>query len=167
LEHIRDRSFHRRYTPGMTRGWQMLLFALQLFQLSFLLVHDWMPLGQLNDVAAIRRNTTPKQKLAGLLVPGIPVLIALILSLKYYGSAYPIWLMWWLRATYGFLFVGELEAWWIPYFFGATAQRVELYQALFGRTRAFLPPRHGIVINTLHVALHASTLLTLVILLTK
>ncbi len=149
----------------MTRGWQVVLIVLQSFQLAFLLLHDWLPLGPLNHISAIRRTLTPLQRFVGLLVPGIPVTIALILSLRYFGISYPSWIKWWLRITYGFLFLGELEAWWIPYLFGTTAKRVALYQALFGGTHAFLPPRHGIVVNTLHVALHASTLATIVILL--
>jgi hypothetical protein len=151
----------------MTRGWQVLLVALQVFQLAFLLLHDWVPLGRLNDISAVRRTNTPLQRLAGLLVPGIPVLIALSLSLKYFGSAYSGWVKWCLRSTYGFLFLGELEAWWIPYVFGTTAKRVAMHQSLLSRTHSSLPPRHGIVVNTLHVVLHASTMATVIVLLTK
>jgi hypothetical protein len=151
----------------MARGWQESLVALQIFQVAFLFLHDWVPLGRLNDISAIRRTLTPFQKVLGLIMPGIPVLIALILSLKYFGTAQPGWVIWWLRATYSFLFLGELEAWWIPYFFGASAKRIELYETLYGKTLFFLPPRHGIVINTLHVVLHASTLVTLIILFAK
>lgn len=166
-DQILVRSFRLRYTTRMTSGRQVFLVALQVFQLAFLLLHDWLPLGRLNDISAVRRKITSLQRLAGLLVPGIPVFIALSLSLKYFGIAYPGWVRWWLRVTYGFLFLGELEAWWIPYLLGTTAERVALYQALFGRTHSFLPPRHGIVVNTLHVMLHASTLMTVIILLTK
>ncbi len=151
----------------MTRGWQVFLIALQVFQLAFLSLHDWLPLGRLNDISAIRRTITPLQRLAGSLVPVIPVLIALTLSLKYFGSAYPGWIKWWLRITFGLLFLGEVEAWWLPYLFGTTAKRVALYQALFARTHSFLRPRHGIVVNTLHVVLHASTLAAVIVLLTK
>jgi hypothetical protein len=31
---------------------EMVLLALQVFQVLFLWVHDWIPLGRLNDVAA-------------------------------------------------------------------------------------------------------------------
>jgi hypothetical protein len=148
----------------MKRCREVLFVALQGFQLAFLLLHDWVPLGRLNDVSAVRRTTTPLQRVVGLLVPGIPVLIAFILSLKFFGSAYPGWMTWWLRATYGFLLLGELEAWWIPYAFGTSAERVARYQAMFGQTHSFLPPRHGIVVNTLHIVLHASTVATVIIL---
>jgi hypothetical protein len=33
---------------------EMVLLALQAFQVLFLWVHDWIPLGRLNDVAAIQ-----------------------------------------------------------------------------------------------------------------
>jgi len=32
-----------------------------------------------------------------------------------------------------FLFLEELEAWWIPYIFGTTAERIAFYQALYSR----------------------------------
>src|SRR5215470_2277369 len=120
----------------MSRGREVLLVALQGFQLAFLMLHDWVPLGRLNDISAIRRTLRPLQRLAGLLVPGIPVLIAFALSVKYFANPQPAWAAWWLRGTYAVLFVGELEAWWIPYAFGTTEKRVALYKTLFGRTHA-------------------------------
>jgi hypothetical protein len=65
--------------------------------------------------------------------------------------------------AYGFLFVGEIESWWATYFFGYRAARAGIYRELYGKTHAFLPARHGIVPNTLHVILHSATLLTLVL----
>ncbi len=64
---------------------------------------------------------------------------------------------------YGALFLGELAAWWIPYLRGADPARVQRYQAMFGRTHAFLPKRNGIVPNTAHVILHVWTLIALVL----
>jgi len=52
----------------------------------------------------------------------------------------------------------------IPYFFRPDVKRAARYRAMFGHTHAFLPERNGIVPNTLHVALHAATLATLLIL---
>jgi hypothetical protein len=34
------------------------LIALQVFQVAFLWVHDWIPLGRLNDVAAVQSQDT-------------------------------------------------------------------------------------------------------------
>ncbi len=142
---------------------QLILIFLQALQLLFLLVHDWLPLGRLNDVAAFRRTSTPREMLLALLVPSIPVATAFVLSIVYFRSSFPPWLRTWLCVTYGLLFLGELESWWIPYAFGTSSARVERYQSLFSRTHSFLPPRHGIVPNTLHVILHVLTLTTVLL----
>jgi hypothetical protein len=153
----------RRYNSPVLIPIQLALIFLQAFQLLFLLVHDWLPLGRLNDVAAFRRTSTPREMLLALLVPSIPVATAFALSLVYVRSPFPLWLRTWLCITYGLLFLGELESWWIPYAFGASPSRVERYQSLFSRTHSFLPSRHGIVPNTLHVILHAFTLSTVIL----
>ena len=67
-----------------------------------------------------------------------------------------------LWIAYLFLFIGELEAWWIPYLRGAKPERVARYETMFGATHAFLPVRNGIRINTLHVILHVLTVALLI-----
>jgi len=37
---------------------EVVLLALQVFQVLFLWVHDWIPLGRLNDVGAVRSQDT-------------------------------------------------------------------------------------------------------------
>jgi hypothetical protein len=37
---------------------ELVLLALQAFQVLFLWLHDWIPLGRLNDVAAVRGEDT-------------------------------------------------------------------------------------------------------------
>jgi hypothetical protein len=138
--------------------------ALQAFQLALLLVHDWIPLGPLNDVRAVHRENTVRLLAIGTAVSSAPVAIALWLSVRYYGHSYPEWVKVWLWLTYGLLFAGELEAWWIPYLVRRDAKRAARYQAMFGRTQAFLPERNGMVPNTLHVSLHVVTLATLLVL---
>jgi hypothetical protein len=39
--------------PANQRG-EIIRLGLQVFQVLFLWLHDWIPLGQLNDVAAVR-----------------------------------------------------------------------------------------------------------------
>jgi hypothetical protein len=57
-----------------------------------------------------------------------------------------------------------LHAWWIPYTFGAKPELAARYQAMFGGTHSFLPARHGILPNTLHVILHSTTVALLAVL---
>jgi hypothetical protein len=87
--------------------------------------------------------------------------IGLALSLAYLNSGWPGWVYAYLLVAYGFLFIGELEAWWIPYLLWRQPKRAAEYEAMYGNTYAFLPPRNGIRINALHVLLHAATLATL------
>ena len=59
--------------------------------------------------------------------------------------------------------MGEIRAWWAPYFFGTSEKTVERYRVMFGGTHAFLPERNGIRINTLHFVLHVLTLATFIL----
>jgi hypothetical protein len=140
------------------------LLALQLFHVLFLSLHDWVPLGNLNDVRAVHAANPGRRLLATTLISVIPYAFGLVASAIYFGKPYPAWLLWWLWVSYAVLFVGELRAWWIPYLLIPEPARAARYQAMFGHTHAFLPERNGIRPNTLHVILHAATLTTLVLL---
>jgi hypothetical protein len=143
---------------------QGVLLALQCFHVLFLALHDWIPLGKLNDVNAVRATISRRKLFAGTLISLIPFAIGLAASAVYFGRAYPAWLFWWLWISYGLLFFGELKAWWIPYFFRLELERAAGYSSMFGGTHAFLPARNGIRVNTLHVILHIATIITLVVL---
>jgi hypothetical protein len=140
------------------------LLLLQIFHVLFLALHDWVPLGKLNDVKAVRAANPGEKLLAGTIISTTPFAFGLAASFFYAGKRFPSWLYVYLWVSYTFLFVGELEAWWIPYFFGAKPERASRYQAMFGGTRSFLPARHGILPNTLHVILHSATVALLAVL---
>lgn len=140
------------------------LLALQCFHVLFLALHDWIPLGTLNDVKGVRAANPRGKLLAGTLISTTPFAIGLAASAVYFGRAYPAWLLWWLWISYGLLFCGELQAWWIPYLFRPEPERAARYQVMFGATHAFLPERNGIRLNTLHVILHAATVALLIVL---
>lgn len=133
------------------------LLVLQAFHVLFLALHDWVPLGRFSNVKAVREANPRGKLLKASLISTTPFAFALAASLHYWDKRFPGWLMTYLWVSYIFLFVGELQAWWFPYFFGSKPERSERYQAMFGGTYSFLPPRHGIVPNTLHVILHVST----------
>jgi hypothetical protein len=137
--------------------------ALQGFHVAFLFLHDWVPLGRLNNLEGVRRAVTRAQLVAGTLISGTPFALGLAFSLWFRGGPPATWLRTWLWVSYGLLFVGELQAWWVPYLLRPEPQRAARYQQMFDGTLAFLPRRHGIVPNTLHVALHLATLATLLL----
>jgi hypothetical protein len=146
---------------------EIALLTLQAFQVVFLWLHDWIPVGRLNDVVAVRSQNTTTRLVLATLINSVPFTIGLAYSLLYFERPYPRWLLYWLWISYGVIFLGELLAWWIPYFFRAEPQRAARYQVMFGDTHSFLPRRNGIAPNTAHVLLHLATLATLVCLLLR
>ena len=64
----------------------LMLLALQGFQVIFLWIHDWIPLGRLNDVAAVRSQDTLPRLVAVTLVQSLPFTIGLFFSARYFGQ---------------------------------------------------------------------------------
>ena len=141
-----------------------LLLGLQIFQVLFLALHDWIPLGRLNDIAAVRAADSFPKRFAVTLISTAPFAVGLVLSLMQRGQPLHGFLFYWLWASYAFLFIGGLRAWWIPYLVTNEPARAARYETMFGKTCAFLPARHGIRPNALHMLLHLSTLATLIVL---
>ena len=139
------------------------LLALQLFQVLFLGLHDWVPLGSFNDLRAVQA-ADPRAKLIRVtLISTLPYAFGLAASLRC-ASDFPGWLIWWLWITYALLFLGQLRAWWLPYLVTPDPARAARYRTMFGRTHGFLPERNGITPNTLHIVLHIATMATLILL---
>jgi hypothetical protein len=141
-----------------------VLIGLQGYVVLFLLLHDWVPLGRLNNRAAKRRTDSLGEVLWTTLVAGVPAAIALWGSATHLRTAYPGWLLWLIWITYGVLLFGLLRAWWIPYLFFPDAARAERYRQIFAGTHRFLPERNGITPDTLHISFHVATVLVLVLL---
>ena len=147
----------------MATGW-LLLVVLQALQVAFLWTHDWIPLGRLNDIAAVRAADTTARLVRITLLQSLPCTVLLALTLarlcgaRIPGLATALWI------TYSILFAGELRGWWWPYLVRPEPVRAARYRAMFGRTHAFLPVRNGFAPNTAHVMLHTCTALTLLVL---
>ncbi len=141
-----------------------MLIALQSLQVAILWLHDWVQIGTLTDIAAVRAHDTFGRLIRVTLIQSVPFSIGLIASVDFAMTGHPGWVWIWLWVSYGILFAGELRAWWWPYLIQAESERAARYRGMFGRTAAFLPERNGIVPNTLHVVLHAATAATLVVL---
>jgi len=142
---------------------ESILIALQALQVLFLALHDWMPLGKLNDVAAVRREIGTRDLFITTLIQTSFFALRLIFSIRYFGRTYPGWLSYWLWISYGILFIGEIQAWWIPYLVKADPKRAARYQRMFGNTHTFLPVCNGIAPNTAHTLLHLATAATLLV----
>jgi hypothetical protein len=146
---------------------ETVLLVLEVLQVVFLWIHDWIPLGSLNDVVAVRSQNTLGRLVTVTVFQSLPWTIGLYFSALYFGRSYPGWLHSWLWISYVVLLVGQIRAWWVPYLFRADPQRAARYRIMFGNTHSFLPVRNGLVPNTAHIVLHACTAATLVVLFVK
>jgi hypothetical protein len=158
------RAAANRLRPANAGVLETVLVGLQGFQVVFLWIHDWIPLGRLNDVVAVRSQDTLQRLVMVTLVQSVPWTLGFYFSLKYFGHSYPYWLDWWLWISYALLLIGQVRAWWVPYLFRADPQRAGRYRVMFGNTHTFLPVRNGLVPNTAHILLHVCTAATLVVL---
>ena len=141
-----------------------ILLGLQAFQVFFLWLHDWVPFGRLNDVAAVRGQDTRLRLIVVTLIQSVPFTVGLVFSIVSWGHSYPHWLYLWLWISYSLIFIGQIRAWWVPYLFRAEPMRAARYQIMFGKTHSFLPRRNGLVPNTAHIMLHVATAATLTVL---
>lgn len=131
--------------------------------LAFVLLHDWVPLGPLNDISGIRAEKTIRELILITVLNGLSFSVVLAIALVFYGKPYPLWARLWLVIHLFCIIYGAASAWWIPYFFGTTPEMVQSYATMFGNTHAFLPVRNGIVPNTIHTVFHFTLLSTWVL----
>jgi hypothetical protein len=148
--------------PPISIAFETTFLALQLFVVVFLLFHDWIPLGRLNNLSAIRHEDGLLRRVFVTLLPGLPAAIALYFCSKYFGQPYPHGLEMLLWITYCVLIVGILRAWWIPYLVLPDAERAARYQVIFAGTHSFLPKRNGMAPDTMHTVFHLVTVATLI-----
>jgi hypothetical protein len=139
------------------------LIGLQSYVVLFIALHDWTPLGALNDVRAVQAADSRARLVGVTVLSTLPFACGLGASLVN-AAHFPRWLIWYLWISYGAAVLGMLRAWWLPYLLFEEPARAARYQAMFGRTHAFLPLRHGIRPNTLHVSLHAVIVLIIILL---
>jgi hypothetical protein len=138
------------------------LIALQCFVVLFTGLHNWIPLGSLNDVKGAKAAFPGSKLLTTTLTNVIPFSIGLAGCVVYFGRHYPEWLLWWLWISYALVCAGSLKAWWIPYLLRPDPVLAARYQVMYGTTHAFLPPRNGIAPNTLHVIFDIVTIAVLI-----
>ena len=77
------------------------LLALQCFVVLFVALHNWIPLGTLNNVRGVRAEFPTGKLLLTTLINFAPVAIGLAATAFYFGRACPAWVFWWLWITYG------------------------------------------------------------------
>ena len=139
-----------------------LFLACQFLVVLFIAVHDWVPLGKLNNLSGIQAVDSKGKLFVVTALSTLPFAIGLAASVYYSARGLPGWVMWWLWISYGLGVYGMLRAWWVPYLLVRDPVRAARYQVRFSQTHAFLPARNGIRPDTLHVCFHL-VLVTLVV----
>jgi len=140
----------------------LALLALQCFVVLFVALHNWIPLGTLNNVKGVRFAFPTGKLLVTTLINLAPMAVGLAATAFYFGRAYPGWVFWWLWITYGLACYGSLKAWWMPYLLRPDPALVARYQTMYSGTHSFLPEHNGIRPNTLHVLFDIVTLAILI-----
>ncbi len=144
---------------------EISLIALQAVQLTFILLHDWLPLGPLNNLAAVRASDPPAKLLWTTLLSALPFAAVFGVTCVYSARPWPLWLRSWLLYTYIAAAAGAVISWWGPYLFWRSPKREARYRIRFAGTLRVLPERHGISPDALHLAFHACIMATLVLIL--
>ncbi|GIM46656.1 hypothetical protein DNHGIG_22050 [Collibacillus ludicampi] len=80
---------------------ELAFIILQIIIVLFLMIHDWVPMGTLNDVKGVLSQNTVKQNLIITLINTIPFAVGLIISLVYAGKPYPLFVKMYLVLAYG------------------------------------------------------------------
>ena len=159
LEKVREVALKRK----IRKSEKVLLFGFSLLFL-FMMLHDWIPLGSLNDIQVVSAENTKKELVIVTLIGAVQILLLMAILLLFIGKKYPISAKLWLIIHPSCIFVGAMMSWWIPYLFGFGAEeRVERYRVIFGNTHSFLPVKNGIVPNTLHSLFHLTLLLCIIL----
>src|SRR6202030_2367189 len=105
---------------------------LEIFQVAILLFHDWLPLGRLTDLPAVRRVHGNRALALATLAGALPAILGLTFTLTFLSHGWPHWYRTYLIYAYGFLFIGELQAWWLPYLLWPQPKRAAEYSVMFG-----------------------------------
>ena len=136
---------------------RVALLALQCFTVLFVALHNWIPLGALNNVRGVRLVFPTRKLFVTTLVNLTPVAIGLAATAFYLHRPYPGWVVWWLWIIYGLACFGSLKAWWLPYLVRPDPALAARYQTMYAGTHSLLPEQNGIRPNTLHVLFDVAT----------
>ena len=127
--------------------------TLQIILVPFMALHDWVHLPPLTNIHELEKHHTKKDRLITSMIFFFLIFIPLMLTIIYQPN-FPLWVLIALVNFYGWLTLGTIASWWIPYFFGSS-EKHKLDFAEYTNTHHFLPNiGENVVPNTFHVILH-------------
>jgi hypothetical protein len=78
---------------------EIAFLVLQVLQVAFLWLHDWIPLGRLNNIAAVQSQDSRQKLVLVTIASSSFFTLGLIVCLLYIGQRYPQWLTIYLWVT--------------------------------------------------------------------
>lgn len=128
--------------------------VIQIILLLFMGLHDWIDIPPFTDIQELSKHHSVKERFVSAIINASFVLVALVLTVVYASTTYPLWVAIIIAVVYLLLTIGTICAWWIPYIFGSSqAHKAGFIE--YRNTHHFLPARGDNVIpNTLHALLH-------------
>ncbi|NBP00365.1 MAG: hypothetical protein EBU90_09605 [Proteobacteria bacterium] len=131
----------------------IVFLTIQVILLLFMTFHDWVHLPPLTDIHELKKHTSKRGRFINSTIFFFLIAIPLWLT-WYYQPHFPLLVLILLVNFYGWLTLGTIFSWWVPYFFGSSEKHKSDFVE-YQNTHHFLPA-HGnnVVPNTLHVMLH-------------
>ncbi len=132
----------------------LIFISLQIILLFLMTFHDWVHLPPLTDIREMEKHSSWIGRLLNSIFFFFLIAIPLFLT-WYYQPIFPFWAVATIANFYGWLTLGTILSWWIPYLFGSYSVAHKEAFAEYKNTHHFLPPIGDHVIpNTFHVLLH-------------
>ena len=134
---------------------QYISLACSVLITLFLLLHDWIDIYPLNDLAIFNKHCSLRNKVLMTIVNTPFFIIYTALLLFYWSTPFS-----WYAASYlivcNVLFcIGIIFSWWAPYLFGWPVEQTKELRETHGTTHNFLPRiGNNPIPDTLHVIFH-------------
>jgi hypothetical protein len=138
------------------------LLALQCFVVLFVALHNWIPLGTLNNVKGIRVEFPTGKLLVTTLINFTPVAIGFAATAFYSAESTRVGCFGGCGSLTDLHATVHLRPWWMPYLLRPDPQLAARYRTMYAGTHSLLPERNGIRPNTLHVLFDVVTVAILI-----
>jgi hypothetical protein len=131
-----------------------IFILLQIVLLFLMTFHDWVHFPPLTNIHELEKHSTRTGRLVNSTIFFFLIFIPLFLT-WHYQPQFPFWVVVSIVNFYGWLSLGTIVSWWIPYFFGSYSEQHKKAFAKYETTHHFLPTiGDNVVPNTFHVILH-------------
>jgi hypothetical protein len=121
----------------------------------FLLLHDWINIYPLNDLATFNKYCSLRNKIIMTIVNTSFFIIYTLILMYYWTTTFSSYAKIYIVTCNTLFLIGILFSWWIPYLFGWPKEHIKDLHKTHGTTHTFLPHiKNNPTPNTLHVIFH-------------